>query len=331
MKAVVVRQYGPFDQAAVGEVPDPAPGAGEVVVAVKAAEANYADILVMEGAYQVKPPTPFSPGKAAAGVVDVVGAGVRQLKPGDRVAVQVEYGAYAERLAVPAELCFPMPDAIDFATAAALGLAYQTAHFALTDRAGLRQGDHVLVLGASGGVGIAAMQLAKALGAGVVIGGTRGQENAEIVLAAGADHAVDLAMDNLRDGLREAVSAVTGGHGVDVVIDPVGGAANAAALRAMAWRGRLVVVGFTSGEIPAIRANYVLVKNIGVAGLQWSDYRDRDPAWVARVQQEIFDLALQGKLDPPISARFPLADFAKALALLRNGKAQGKIVLTMGG
>jgi NADPH2:quinone reductase len=330
MKAVLVRTFGPFEQAAIGDLPDPTAGPGEVVVAVKAAEANYADILVMEGSYQVKPPLPFVPGKAAAGVVDAVGDGVRHLKPGDRVAVQVEHGAYGERLALPAALCFPVPDGIGFDKAAALSLAYQTAHFALVDRAGLRKGDHVLVLGASGGVGIASLQLAKALGAGVVIGGTRGPESAEIVLAAGADHAVDLAMDNLRDGLREAVHAVTGGHGVDLVIDPVGGAANAAALRALAWRGRLVIVGFTSGEIPAIRANYLLVKNIGVSGLQWSDYRERDPAWIARVQQEIFDLALQGKLDPPISARFALADYAKALALLRDGKAQGKIVLTVG-
>lgn len=328
MKAVVVKEFAPVEQASFTEAPDPVAGDGQVVVDVHAAEANFPDILMMEGKYQIKPPLPFSPGKAAAGVVAAMGAGVTGLKPGDRVAVQVEYGAYAEKLVAQAGACFPMPERMPFEVGAALGLVYQTSHFALVERAGLRSGESVLVLGASGGIGSSAVQLAKALGASTVIGGVLGAENVAVARASGCDHVIDLAGGNLRDRLRDEVHAVTDGAGVDVVIDPVGGEANAAALRAMAWRGRMVVIGFASGEIPTIKVNYLLVKNITVSGLQWSDYRERDPEWVARVQTEIFDLWSQGKLTPHISRSLPLSDFAEALDLLRRGKAQGKIVLT---
>ena len=329
MKAVVVRTFAPFEQAEYAELPDPQAGPGEVVVAVKAAEVNYPDILMMEGKYQVKPPLPFSPGKAAAGVVEAVGEGVTGIKPGDRVAVQVEYGAYAEKLVTRAATCYAMPEAMGFEQAAALGLVYQTSHFALIERADLQPGETVFVLGASGGIGVASVQLAKALGASTVIGGVLGAANAAIAQAAGADHTLDLTMENLRDSLRDTVKALTGGHGVDIVIDPVGGEANAAALRAMAWRGRMVIIGFASGEIPTIKANYLLLKNIAVSGLQWSDYRERDPAWVARVQSKIFDLHVQGKLDPLISKTLPLEQYAEAMTLLKEGQAQGKIVLTV--
>ncbi len=327
MKAVVVREYAPFDQISVGDLPDPAPGTGEVVIDVKAAEVNYPDILVIGGQYQIKPPLPFAPGKAAAGVVSAVGEGVTLLAVGDRVSAQVEYGAYAQKLRAPAINVYPMPDGIDFAQGAALGLVYQTAHFALIERARMQPGERVLVLGASGGIGVASVQLAKALGAGTVIAGVLGAGNAEIARQCGADTVIDLGAIDLRDGLREAVREATGGHGADVVIDPVGGAVNAAALRAMAWRGRMVIIGFAAGEIPTIKANYLLVKNIEVSGLQWSDYRDRTPDWVRRVQSEIFDLAVAGKLNPVISRRFPLDGFKEALALLRDGKAQGKLIL----
>ncbi len=327
MKAVVVREYAPFDQISVGDLPDPAPGTGEVVIDVKAAEVNYPDILVIGGQYQIKPPLPFAPGKAAAGVVSAVGEGVTLLAVGDRVSAQVEYGAYAQKLRAPAINVYPMPDGIDFAQGAALGLVYQTAHFALIERARMQPGERVLVLGASGGIGVASVQLAKALGAGTVIAGVLGAGNVEIAQQCGADTVFDLGAIDLRDGLREAVREATGGHGADVVIDPVGGAVNAAALRAMAWRGRMVIIGFAAGEIPTIKANYLLVKNIEVSGLQWSDYRDRTPDWVRRVQSEIFDLAVAGKLAPVISRRFPLEGFKEALALLRDGKAQGKLIL----
>jgi NADPH2:quinone reductase len=310
MKAVVVSEFAPFENAAFTDMADPVPGPGEVVVDVDAAEANYPDILVIEGRYQIKPPLPFAPGKAAAGIVSALGEGVTGLRPGNRVAVQVEYGAYAEKLVARAESCFPMPEGMAFETAAALGLVYQTAWFALVERAGFKPGDTVLVLGASGGVGSATVQLAKALGAPVVIACTRG--------------------DDLREGLRAGVNAVTGGHGADIVIDPVGGAAHAAALRAMAWCGRMVIVGFAAGDIPQIRSNYLLVKNIAVAGLQWSDYRDQRPDMVAAAQQKIFALWQEGRLDPHVSAVLPLSRFREALEALRQGEAKGKIILKTG-
>lgn len=330
MKAVYVKEYGPYREASVEEVEDPVPGPGEVIVDVRAAEANYPDILVMRGDYQIKPPLPFSPGKAGAGVIASVGRDVVSLKPGDRVSVQVEYGTYAERLKTSAATCYPMPEDMPFEDAAALGLVYQTSHFALVERAGMSAGETVLVLGASGGIGVASVQLAKALGARTVIAGVLGEENRSVAADAGADHIVDLGMDDLRDGLRAFIHGVTDGNGVDVVIDPVGGVANAAALRAMAWRGRMVIIGFASGEIPTIKSNYLLVKNIAVSGLQWSDYRERDPAWVARVQDELFAHYSAGRLNPHISKTFALSEFSKALDLLKAGKAQGKVVLKTG-
>lgn len=328
MKAVIVSEFAPFEQATYAQADDPIPGRGEVLVDVHAAESNYPDLLVIEGGYQIKPPLPFSPGKAASGVISALGEGVANLAIGDRVAVQVEYGAYAERLVAGAESCFAMPDSMDFETAAALSLAYQTSLFALLERAQFRPGETVLVLGASGGVGSAAVQLAKALGASVVIACTRGEEGARVARSLGADHVIDPGMDDLREGLRSEVNAVTDGHGADVVIDPVGGTAHAAALRAMAWCGRMVIVGFAAGDIPQIRSNYLLVKNIAVSGLQWSDYRDRQPEKVEAAQRKIFALWQEGKLDPHISAVLPLSRFREALDVLKKGKARGKIILT---
>lgn len=330
MKAVVVRQFAPFDQAQFCDVDDPTPGPGEVIVDVMAAEANFPDILVMEGKYQVKPPLPFSPGKGAAGRVAVLGESVDTLKVGDHVAVQVEYGAYSEKLCSPAESCFVMPQNMPFKVGAALGLVYQTSYFALTDRASFTPGQSVLVLGASGGIGSAAVQLARAMGASVVIGGVLGAENIRVAKTVGCDHVIDMGMENLRDGLREAVFAVTRGKGADIVIDPVGGVANAAALRAMAWCGKLVVIGFASGDIPTVKANYLLVKNISVSGLQWSDYRDRQPERVRAAQEQIFSFWEHGKLAPFISKTLPLNSFAEALGDLRDGKARGKIILMPG-
>ncbi|MEZ5738563.1 MAG: NADPH:quinone oxidoreductase family protein [Burkholderiaceae bacterium] len=327
MKAVLVERFAPFDQASVADLPDPQAAAGQVVVTIAAVEANYPDLLVMEGNYQIKPPLPFSPGKAAAGVITQIGEAVTDLKVGDRVAVQVEYGSYAEQLCCYATNCYPMPAELPFDEAAALGLVYQTAHFALVSRARIQPGETVLVLGASGGVGVAAVQLAKAFGARTVIAGVLGSDNADIARLAGADHTIELGAVDLRDELRDQVASFTDGHGVDVVIDPVGGMANAAALRAMAWCARMVIIGFASGQIPSIKANYLLVKNIEVSGLQWSDYRERNPQAVALVQQALFDLWLLGKIKPIISHRFALADYAKALSLLEQGRAQGKIIL----
>jgi len=327
VKAVLVRQFGPIENPRVEDCPDPVPGPGEVLIDVDAAETNYPDLLVIEGRYQVKPPLPFVPGKAAAGRVAALGDGVEGFRLGQRLAAQVEYGAYASKLCAPAVWCYPIPDLIKTVDAAALVLTYQTAWWALTDRARLEPRESVLVLGAGGGVGVASIGLAKALGADLVIGATRGSGKAAIVRKAGADHLVDLAQPNLREAMRDDVRKLTGGRGVDVVIDSVGGAATEAALRALAWRGRLVVVGFAAGDIPTVRANYLLVRNISVTGLQSSDYRDRWPQQAARAQAEIFRLAAEGRLAPIVSEVLPLDSFAEALAKFRDGRVEGKIVL----
>ncbi|MCA0043415.1 NADPH:quinone oxidoreductase family protein [Celeribacter litoreus] len=329
MKAVIVREFTPFDQAQYGDLPDPEPAEGEVVVDLATAEANFPDILYIEGKYQKKPPFPFSPGLAGAGVVSKLGAGVSDLTVGQRVMVLPYYGTYAEKIALPAGYCFPMPDEMPFDVAAAFGLVYQTAWFALTDRGAMKAGDTVLVLGATGGVGMAAVQIAKALGAGKVIAATRGEEGAKTALGFGADATIDTSAGDLRSELRDRVKELTDGQGADVVIDPVGGDVTGAALRAMAWQGRLVVVGFASGTIPQIGANYLLVKNISVGGVQWTDYRARQLDRVHDAQTQMFDLWRAGKLAPHIVRRLPLADFAEALRALQQAKVAGKIILTI--
>jgi NADPH:quinone reductase len=324
MKAIIVRAFG---SAQLEDWPDPAPKPGEVVIDAERIEVNYPDLLVIDGRYQVRPPFPFIPGKSAVGRVAKLGDGVTNPEVGARVSVQVEHGAYAEKIIAPAAGCYPVPDALDVDTAAALTLPYQTAWFALRERADFKAGETLLSLGAAGGVGLAAVQLAKAFGARKIIGLTRGAERAARVRAAGADHVVETTRPDLRDALRNEVASITDRHGADVVIDPIGGAATDAALRALAWRGRLVVVGFAGGDIPTIKANYLLVKNIAVSGLQWSDYRDRTPDLVARAQAEIFDFAVQGRLTPPIDAVLRLEDAMAGLARIREDKSAGRILL----
>lgn len=329
MKALIVKEFTDFDKAEVGELPDPVAAPGEVVVDIKASEANYPDILYIEGKYQRKPPFPFSPGLAGGGVISAVGEGVDAGLIGQRVLAMPYNGTHAEKVALPAGWCFPMPDKMPFDVAAAFGLVYQTAWFALTDKARMQAGETVLVLGATGGIGMAAIQLAKALGASKVIAATRGA-GADIAREMGADVVIDSGMETLKDGLRAAVQEATDGHGADIVIDPVGGELSTAALRAMAWQGRLVVVGFASGQIPTFKGNYLLVKNIHVSGIQWTDYRARQLDRVAEAQAQMFGLWSQGRLSPKITARYPLTDYAEALTALNEGKAKGKIILTIG-
>ena len=307
-------------------MPEPVPGAGEVAIAARAIGVNYPDLLVVEGRYQRVPPHPFVPGKDVAGIVAALGPGVADFKPGDRVLAALEYGAYAERALAPAANCWKLPHGVPFDDAAAMGLVYQTAHFALVERAHYRAGETVLVLGAAGGVGLAAVQLAKALGARVLAGVSH-PSRAALARAAGADRVIDLGNANLRDALREEVRAATDGAMADIVLDPVGGDAFDAALRALAWRGRLVVIGFAAGRIPEAKANYLLLRNISVAGLQWSDYRERWPERVATVQAELFALHAAGKIAPRIAARLPLGEAAAALRLVADGNVAGRIVL----
>ena len=317
MRAVVVRKPGPVGTHKVETVPDPVPGDGEVLIEARAIGVNYPDLLVAEGRYQLIPPVPYSPGKEVAGI---------EAGTGRRVLAQVEYGAYAEKVVARAVDCHELSEALPFEDAVALGLAYQTAWFALVERAQLKAGESVLVTGASGGVGLAAVQIAKALGA-TVLAGVTSPEKGELCRRHGADHVIDLAAPELRESVRQQVFAAVGKRGVDVVIDSVGADAFDGALRALAWCGRLVVVGFAAGRIPEVKANYLLLKNIAVLGLQWSDYRNRDPRSVADAQRRIFGLYLEKKLRPEISARYPLERFADALARFRERTVQGKLIL----
>jgi NADPH2:quinone reductase len=309
-------------------VPDLAVGPGQVLVDVKAAAVNYPDLLVMTGRYQTIPPLPFTPGKDAAGVVRAVGAGVRRVKPGDRVLLHLEYGAFATQALAREDQCLPLPAAMEYVDAVALGLAAQTAWFALRERGALEPGDRVLVTGASGAVGQAAVQIASALGAKVLAAASN-LERARAVLGDTPCSLVDLSAPDLRNSLRDQVHAATGGRGVDVAIETLGGDAFDATVRAMAWCGRIVTVGFASGRVPEIKAGHLLVKNISVLGLQWTDYRDRQPHRVERAHEVLMDLWQRGALRSHIFKTLPLGQFAEAFRLIDGRQASGRLVLTM--
>lgn len=330
MRALVLHEHGPLDNLKLEDFAAPRAGPDEVLIDVHAASVNFPDLLVIGGSYQRLPPKPFVPGKDLAGTVAAVGANVTTLKPGDRVMAQIEYGAFAEHAAVPLANCQPMPPRMNFAEGAAMGLTYLTAHFALAERAGLKPGEVVLVTGAAGGVGLATVQIAKALGA-TVVAAVSDEKKAAVARASGADHVVYTNVPDLRDGLRARIFAAVGKRGVDVIIDAVGGDVFDASLRAIAWCGRLVVVGFAAGRIPEVKAGYLLVKNISLIGLQISDYRDREPEKVRRVQHELIALYERGKLKPHVMASYPLDAYREALGLVRDRKVLGKVVLDIGG
>lgn len=327
MRSYRVWEHGAPASMRVDDLPDLKPGPGELVVDVKAAGINFPDTLVIAGKYQILPPRPFTPGKDFAGVVREVGSSVTGFAPGDRVMSQVENGAFAEQALARADQTYKLPDGLSFQSAAAMGLVYQTAYFALIERGQYSRGETVLIGGAAGGVGLAAVQIAKGLGARV-LAGVRSPEEAAIVREVGADAVIDLAGPDLRESLREQVLAATDNHGADVVLDPLGGDFFTAALRATAWCGRLVVIGFAAGEIPTVKVNYLLVKNISVSGLQWSDYRDRTPALVHEVQRELFELWRNGAVNPRIMRDFTFDELPEALELVSQGKVQGKAVVS---
>jgi NADPH:quinone reductase len=328
MRAIVVDEFGPPERLRVDDVPSPQPGPGEVLVEVHTAPVNYVDLLVVGGAYQFLPARPFIPGKGPAGVVTALGPGVTAPRVGDRVLAVAEEGGYAELVALGADQCYCLPPRMSFVEAASLSLVYDTAWFAMRERARLTAGETVLVLGASGGVGQAAVQLARAMGARVLAGISR-QEKAAAARAAGADAVIDLAREHLRDTLREQVWAATKGRGADVILDPLGGDVFDAALRALAWCGRLVVIGFAAGRIPTLKTNYLLVKNIEVSGLQVSDYRKRSPALVAACYAEIFELYEQDRIKPATAQVFPIDQTGEALAAVRDRHLAGRAVLRL--
>lgn len=321
-RSVVVRKFGALEDVQFEERLTDIVRPDDVEVEVAAMGTNFADLMQIGGTYQKLPDLPFSPGWDLAGTVLRVGEDVAGVRVGDRVRAHVSSGAFQERAIIRAASCHVLPDVMSFTDAAALGLTYLTARYALLRRASLKEGETVLATGAAGGVGIATVQLAKAFGATVIAVASTEQKQA-FALKHGADHAFAAADPEFRDQVR----AVTNGRGADVVVETVGGKTFDAAVRATAWEGRIVATGFASGEIPAVKAGLLLVKNICVYGLQISDYRDREPEGFAVVQAELDGLYVGG-LRPPIMAAYPLAEFREALSVIAEGRAMGKIILT---
>jgi NADPH:quinone reductase len=306
------------------ELSSPTPGPGEVVVSVKAAGVNFPDVLIIENKYQVKPTLPFSPGSELAGVVKTVGAGVTGFTPGDAVMAITGYGAFAEEVAVDAKRLLPIPSEMDFVSAAAFGLTYATSEHALCDRGALKAGETLLVLGAAGGVGIAAIEIGKALGARVIACASTDDK-----LAVCREHGADEGINYATEDLRERIKSLTGGKGPDVVYDPVGGPYTELALRSIAWRGRLLVVGFAAGEIPKIPLNLTLLKGCSIVGVFWGEFTRREPQRFVQAMEKLGRWFGEGKLKPHISATFPLERAADALTLMAERKVKGKVVLTV--
>ncbi len=293
---------------------------------MKAASVNFPDVLIIQNKYQFKPPLPFSPGSEVAGVVKSIGEGVTAVRPGDRVMAFTTYGGFAEEVKTDVARVLPLPDGMDFTIASAFVLTYGTSDHALRDRGGLKPGETVLVLGAAGGVGIAAIEIAKAIGARVIACASRDDK-----LAICREHGADETINYQSEDLRERVRTLTNGKGVDVVYDPVGGPYTELALRSCAWRGRLLVVGFAAGEIPRIPINLTLLKGCSITGVFWGDFVRRERTAFAASVAQLVRWYAEGKLRPHVSATFPLERAADALALMAAREVKGKIVLTVGG
>jgi NADPH2:quinone reductase len=324
MKAVLCKAYGPPETLVFEEIATPVAGPGEAVVSVKAASVNFPDVLIIENKYQVKPPLPFSPGSELAGVVAAVGDGVATFRPGDRVMAITGYGAFAQAVKTDAQRLLPIPPTMDFPTAAAFGLTYATSEHALVDRGALKSGETLLVLGAAGGVGLAAIEIGKILGARVIACASTDEK-----LAVCRQHGADETINYATEDLRERIKILTGGNGADVVYDPVGGSYTELALRSIAWRGRLLVVGFAAGEIPRIPLNLTLLKGCSIVGVFWGDFTRREPQHFAEAMSRLGEWYAEGRLKPHISATFPLDRAADALALMAARKVTGKVVLAV--
>ena len=336
MKAILCKTFGPPETLVYEEVAPPTPGPGEAVVSVKAASVNFPDVLIIENKYQLKPPLPFSPGSELAGIVKTVGDGVTGFKPGDRVMAITGYGAFAEEVKTEARRMLAIPSGMDFSTAAAFGLTYATSEHALVDRGALKAGETLLVLGAAGGVGLAAIEIGKILGARVIACAST-DDKLVVCRAHGADETINYATalrpaqgapsSSRGEDFREQIKTLTGGTGPDVVYDPVGGSYTELALRSIAWRGRLLVVGFAAGEIPKIPLNLTLLKGCSIVGVFWGDWARREPQHFAEAMARLDRWYAEGRLKPHISATFPLERAADALKLMASRKVTGKVVL----
>ncbi len=322
MKAVLCKAFGPPETLVVEEVSSPEIKKNEVLLDVHTAGINFPDTLIIEGKYQFKPPFPFSPGGEAAGVISAVGEKVSQLKVGDRVMALTGWGSCAEQVAVPAYNVLPMPEAMDFPTAAAFSMTYGTAIHALKQRGALQQGETLLVLGASGGVGLAAIEIGKAMGARVIAAASSA-EKLQVARQAGADELINYQTEDVRERLK----VLTKGQGVDVIIDPVGGDLFETVFRSIAWNGRMLVIGFASGDIPSLPANLPLLKGAAVIGVFWGAFAQRQPQDNLRNFQQLFAWYVQGKLKPLVSQTFSLENTAAAISTLSARKAVGKLVI----
>lgn len=322
MRAVLCKSYGPPENLVVEEVEPLKPGRGQVVIRVKACGVNFPDTLIIQGKYQFQPPMPFSPGGEVSGIVKEVGAGVDSVQVGDKVIVFTLHGGFAEEVLADASHLIPMPAEMDFATAASFVMTYGTSHYALKDRARLQPGETLLVLGAAGGVGLAAVEIGKVIGARV-IAAAASDDKLAICREHGADEVINYTTENLRERIRE----LTHGNGVDVVVDPVGGNYSEMALRGMAWGGRFLVIGFAAGGIPRIPLNLTLLKSCSIVGVFWGVFTTREPQRNQEYLNELFSWFATGKLAPLISAQYPLSRAADALNAIIRRTVKGKIVL----
>ncbi|MBH1970744.1 NADPH:quinone oxidoreductase family protein [Moraxellaceae bacterium AER2_44_116] len=324
MKAVLCKQHGLPDTLVVEDIPSPKAGAKQVVITVKACGVNFPDTLIIQNKYQFKPELPFSPGGEVAGIIKEVGEGVSHLNVGDTVIAMTGWGGFAEEVLTDASRVFPVPPVFDFKTAATFAYVFGTSYHALKDRAQLKEGETVLVLGASGGVGLAAVQLAKVMGAKVIAAAST-----EAKLAVCSQYGADAIVNYSDDNWREQVKVLTEGKGVDVVYDAVGGHYAEPALRSMAWNGRYLVVGFAAGDIPKIPLNLPLLKGCAVVGVFWGEFATRQKKDNQANMMQLFGWLMQGKIKPHISAEYPLEQASQALNDLLERKATGKVVLVV--
>lgn len=322
MKAVLCRKFGSPDDLEFADLPDPVARAGEAVVRIKAAALNFFDTLIIAGKYQHKPPFPFSPAAEFSGVVESVGSGVTDIAPGDRVMGNIGWGAAREAVAVPANVLVKVPDGLDFDRAAGLTVTYGTTLYALRLRAGLKPGETLAVLGASGGTGLATVEIGNVMGARVIACASS-DEKLEFARKHGAAETVNYAAEDLRAALKR----LGGERGIDVIYDPVGGAYAEPAVRSMAWNGRYLVIGFAAGEIPKLPLNLVLLKNCDIRGVAWGAWAQRAPEQQRELMKDIVAWAALGKLSAHVHATYPLADISSALKAIADRKAMGKIVL----
>jgi len=322
MKAIICRELGGPDALALGDLPVPKPGPGEVRIAVHAAGVNFADTLMIQGKYQVKPALPFAPGMEAAGVVSELGPGTKRLKVGDRVMALVGHGAFAEEAVLPEDLAIPMPEGMSMEAAAGFAVTYGTSHIALAHRGQLKAGETLLVHGAAGGVGLTAVEIGKKMGARV-IATAGGKDKVDIALRHGADIGIDYSVEDF----KERVKAATGGRGADVIYDPVGGDVFDASLRSIAWGGRILVIGFAAGRIPQIPANILLMKNIAAVGVHWAAYRLNDLATLRASFEQLFRWQREGAFKPHVSKVYALAETPEALKAIAARKTTGKVVI----